>query len=441
MTLSDIMNQQHATMPIPPPSTFKKSKKPFRLVLDEPVLFVEDKPAMVRGEVIANMPHETHIQGPIELVFEAIQIYYPWEEIMGDRSLVNPIQTKLQVIELSLLPPNSQGVIPAGIHRFPFEFPIPPTLPPTISIENRLSIFYKLTATLKKAQQQPHYSNLVDWAKRSVSKRKLMDVSYLRLVRAIEGTPPAPAFILPSSSSTLSSSATSLLSAVSVSPSSPSSHPYQDLWSQYNGRLSIDEQHEQLVYSFGGRTADNLSKPLNDLTKEKGVRYKLNVDRTAIALGTSVGLEVILQPTQKKTKLKSVYLTIEESRHYKMKIPRQQNRDRSFETRECIEKKKMLLKWAYAYPIPIDEEIERNGCFKYPYDGLQMVGETKKNQTILGSAYSHQISHCKTLSQLDQPFSIQQLIHQGQPCSSPSYNVDHRMNNNHVYKKKITLHY
>lgn len=77
MILSDIMNQ---SQPQPQStSNFKKNKKPFRLVLDEPVLFIEDKPAMVRGEVIANLSHETHIQGPIEIVFEAIQIFYPWE--------------------------------------------------------------------------------------------------------------------------------------------------------------------------------------------------------------------------------------------------------------------------------------------------------------------------------------------------------------------------
>lgn len=54
------------------------TKKALRLVLDEPVLFVEDKPAMVRGEVIVHFSHDTTIQGPIELAFEAIQTFYPW---------------------------------------------------------------------------------------------------------------------------------------------------------------------------------------------------------------------------------------------------------------------------------------------------------------------------------------------------------------------------
>ncbi|CAO3633554.1 unnamed protein product [Cunninghamella echinulata] len=426
MILSDIMNQSQQQQPQSQSiSNFKKNKKPFRLVLDEPVLFIEDKPAMVRGEVIANMSHETHIQGPIEIVFEAIQIFYPWEEIMGDRSLINPIHTKLQVIELSLLPPNSQGIIPAGIHRFPFEFPIPPTLPPTISIQNRLSIFYKLTANLKKTQQQPQHShfNILDWAKQSVSKKKMTDVSYLRLVRAIEGTPAAPAFILPnpsssspSSSSSSSPSSTSSLSSLTesseslTSPSLPetpvieNNNSYQDLWSQYNNRLSIDEQHVQLVHSFGGRTADNLSKPLHELTKEKGVRYKLSVDRTAIALGTSVGLEVVLQPTQKKVKIRSIYMTIEESRKYQMKIPRQRHKGHPFETRSHTEAKKMLLKWAYAYPIPVDD------CGYCYTKGLKIVGETKKNKTILGDAYSHGVQHCHILRQLEQPPHIQQNL-------------------------------
>ncbi|KAI9299877.1 hypothetical protein BJ944DRAFT_244741 [Cunninghamella echinulata] len=445
MILSDIMNQ---SQPQPQPqstSNFKKNKKPFRLVLDEPVLFIEDKPAMVRGEVIANMSHETHIQGPIEIVFEAIQIFYPWEEIMGDRSLVNPIQTKLQVIELSLLPPNSQGIIPAGIHRFPFEFPIPPTLPPTISIQNRLSIFYKLTANLKKTQQQPQHShfNLLDWAKQSVSKKKMTDVSYLRLVRAIEGTPAAPAFILPTSSSP-SSSALSLSSLTESSeslssPSLPETPPiennnsYQDLWSQYNNRLSIDEQHVQLVHSFGGRTADNLSKPLHELTKEKGVRYKLSVDRTAIALGTSVGLEVVLQPTQKKVKIKSIYMTIEESRKYQMKIPRQRNKGHPFETRRHTEAKKMLLKWAYAYPIPVDD------CGYCYTKGLKIVGETKKNKTVLGDAYSHGIQHCHTLRQLEQPPHIQQKLRLPSSSPSSSYTSTTSSNNNNNSNRRSTV--
>lgn len=54
------------------------NKKSLRLVLDEPVLFVHDKPAMIRGEVIVHFLHDTPIQGPIELVFEAIQTFYPW---------------------------------------------------------------------------------------------------------------------------------------------------------------------------------------------------------------------------------------------------------------------------------------------------------------------------------------------------------------------------
>lgn len=60
------------------PQFSNTNKKPLRLVLDEPVLFVQDKPAMIRGEVIVHFCHDTPIQGPIELVFEAIQTFYPW---------------------------------------------------------------------------------------------------------------------------------------------------------------------------------------------------------------------------------------------------------------------------------------------------------------------------------------------------------------------------
>lgn len=330
---------------------------------------------------------------------------------MVNRALGGPIESKLQVIELSLLPPNSQGFIPAGIHRFPFEFPIPPTLPPTINIANRLAIYYRLTATLRKSSEG---TSFMDWARRSMGKKKLVDVSYLRLVRAIEAT---PAHALPPSPST--STASSTISAgsdshtVDVNRAGPTVEPLTDLWSQYNNRLSLDEQHDRLVHSMGGRTTDNFSRPMDTLTKEHGVRYRLSVDRTAIALGTSVGLEVVLQPTQVRTKVRSIYLMIEEKQTFKMKIPGHHSLSNApAETRKHTETQKMMLKWAYGYPIPPEEELamgygdqretQQEGCQVSP------LVDVKENVTQLGKLYSHDVRHCKSLQQLDQSYSGRQ---------------------------------
>ncbi|CAO3595007.1 unnamed protein product [Absidia cylindrospora] len=235
-----------------------------------------------------------------------------------------------------------------------------------------------------------------------IGKKKLSDVSHLRLVRAIEATPPRP--MTPPPSSTSSSSA-----SLSSSSESGVVTPYYDMWTQYNNRLSLDEQHDQLVHSMGGRTTDNYSRPLHALTKEHGVRYKLSVDRTAIALGTTVGLEVVLQPTQVRTTVRSIFLGIEEKRTYKMNIPGRHSvlSASPAETRKRSESNKTTLKWAHGYPIPPKDGISMNfGDFP----GIDAVGSTdsKKNITHLGQQYSHDISDCKTLRQLDQPFYRQQ---------------------------------
>ncbi|KAI8332569.1 hypothetical protein BC941DRAFT_455430 [Chlamydoabsidia padenii] len=374
------------------------SKKSLRLILDEPVLFVQDKPAMIRGEVVVQFCHDTTVQGPIELVFEAIQTFYPWTG--------GPIESKLQVIELSLLPPNSQGIIPAGVHRFPFEFPIPPTLPPTVNIANRLAIYYRLTATLRKSNEG---TTFVDWARRSMGKNKLVDVSYLRLVRAIEATPTHA--LTPSPTSSHSSGSYS--DTANDNNTTMTVTPFTDLWSQYNNRLSLDEQHDRLAYSMGGRTTDNFAQPLNTLTKEHGVRYRLSVDRTAIALGTSVGLEVVLQPTQVRTKVRSIYLMIEEKQTFKMKIPGHHSLSNApAETRKHTETQKMLLKWAYGFPIPPEDEmaLDNNAQVNQGPEDLKNTSTTQ-----LGQLYSHDIKHCKTLRQLDQPFvGRQQQLQQQQ---------------------------
>ncbi|ORX57566.1 hypothetical protein DM01DRAFT_1334171, partial [Hesseltinella vesiculosa] len=391
------------------PSSQFRSKKPLRLVLDEPVLYIEDNPAMVRGEVIVNVAHETTIQGPIQLLFEAIQIVYPWAEIMSDRAIGKPKESRLHVIELSLMPPNTKGIMPAGIHRFPFEFPIPPTLPPTITITNRLTIFYRLIATLHKSKEADSF---VGWARQTITKRKLVDISHLRLVRAINASASLPPSAPPSTAPSLSA-----LSLTSTSSSSSSTHTPFDLWAQYNNRFSLDEQHDQLVQQcLGGRVCDNFSRPLHMLTQEHGVRYRLAVDRTAIALGTSLGLELVLQPTQHVTKIRSVYVTLEETRKYNIAMPRKDGFESPHRHR-ANERNKTLLKWAYAYPV-IPYTIRDTSA----YDSLaDMTGtyDAKKNKTTLGDDYLHNVEECKLLSSLEQPFDQphRRLTHQPPPPS------------------------
>lgn len=60
-----------------------EKKDVFRLILDEPVSYLGNTTGtiIVRGEVIVNFPKDTAIQGPISLVFEGIQRYYPWRGI------------------------------------------------------------------------------------------------------------------------------------------------------------------------------------------------------------------------------------------------------------------------------------------------------------------------------------------------------------------------
>lgn len=64
-------------------SNFKNNhnkKEVIRVVLDEPRLYVEESlgSVMVRGEVIVDFAKDTHIQGPIELLFEGIQRFQTW---------------------------------------------------------------------------------------------------------------------------------------------------------------------------------------------------------------------------------------------------------------------------------------------------------------------------------------------------------------------------
>jgi hypothetical protein len=66
-----------------------KSNQPkrevLRVILDEPRLYIEESlgSVLVRGEVIVNFEKDTHIQGPIELLFEGIQRFITWPGIIN----------------------------------------------------------------------------------------------------------------------------------------------------------------------------------------------------------------------------------------------------------------------------------------------------------------------------------------------------------------------
>ncbi|KAI9254260.1 hypothetical protein BY458DRAFT_481034 [Sporodiniella umbellata] len=285
-------------------------KNEIRVVLDQPRLFVEESlgSVMVRGEVIVDFLKDTSIQGPIELVFEGIQRYHTWPEIMRHRPLGNPIETKLQVTELSLLPPNSQGMMPAGIQRFPFEFPIPASLPATVLIEGRIEIFYHVRATLRRSYaENPTWGHWVEKASR-VNKKKYTHQAPLRIVRPIQSY---------------------------LSP-----EPTEDV---FRTNIGLDEQYDQLASHLAGRT---MISPLLDHTY--GVRYQMSVDRTAIAMGTRVGIELMVEPTRADVTIKSVLLSLTEKRSYELEIP--ENHTWSVypaETRTYQESVRMVLKWAY----------------------------------------------------------------------------------------------
>ncbi|GAA5797072.1 hypothetical protein HPULCUR_002451 [Helicostylum pulchrum] len=379
-------------------SNFKSNhnkKEVIRVVLDEPRLYVEESlgSVMVRGEVIVDFSKDTHIQGPIELLFEGIQRFQTWPEIMRNSSLGSPIETKLQVIELSLLPPNSKGIMPAGVQRFPFEFPIPSTLPTTVYIPDRIEIFYQLSATIRRSSASDQIDgtnpvNWIDWARRNGSKKKYVACSPMRIVRAMESIVSNGLPINNSNRPHLSSSPlTPIISTLtpSVSTSITENSTTQSPWdrrdlSQYQGTL--DEQHDQLAFSLSGRTSGNLNQPINTLKNVEGIRYKLGIDRTAIALGTSIGIELMIEPTFTDAVVKCVVLQVSENRKYMMKVPADHSwTTLSPEIKFQKEGVKMILKWAYGYEVENDEGSMTTSKKKTIHDDSK-----------LGDKYVHQRS-------------------------------------------------
>jgi hypothetical protein len=108
--------------------------------------------------------------------------------ILETKPIGEEIETKLQAIELSLLPPNSNGIMPAGIQRFPFEFPIPANFPTSMAIKDRMEIFYQIRATLKKpAQITPDQrSSWLDRVRHTKTNKQLIASTSIRITRTLD---------------------------------------------------------------------------------------------------------------------------------------------------------------------------------------------------------------------------------------------------------------
>lgn len=325
-----------------------------------------------------------------------------------------PIKTNLHRIELSLLPPNGQGMMPPGVQRFPFEFPIPGYLPTTLSIPGRLDIGYTVTATLRRSPlggSDNHTSSWLDWT--SFSNKSTLTASVcLQVVRAIESIPSllGVGFLQQQQQQQelpvhFNQHASSASSSNNSSQNRMVLDRYFDLTRRgsvdnllmngdYNTSrpvsLSLDEQHDQLAYSMAGRSINNWNKPVKE--NEAGVRYELGIDRTAIAIGTSLGVHVHLEPQQQDIKIRSITARITETRDYTISVPSNNNSKGS--TKDCVckdtETLTMILKWAYGYPC---DDSPRNSsgsdCDNGASKGKMAIQAAKQAITALSGKYRH----------------------------------------------------
>lgn len=258
--------------------------------------------------------------------------------------------------------------MPSGVQRFPFEFPIPSTLPTSVYIPDRLEIFYRLTATLRRSSNNQeidsrNIKNWVDWGRLNISKKKYIATTPIRIIRAMESivSHGLPTENSHSSTSLLTPTVTQTESEDRVSNEEVSSGVMNSLnqlpWDRRglsDYQVTLDEQHDQLAFSLSGRTMSNLNKPVNMLEETLGVRYKIGVDRTAIAIGTSIGIELMIEPTFSNVIIKSVVLKVSENRKYKIEIPVQHENNSSLTEPEIIkynEGARMVMKWAIGYQI------------------------------------------------------------------------------------------
>lgn len=325
-----------------------------------------------------------------------------------------PIKTNLHRIELSLLPPNGQGIMPAGVQRFPFEFPIPGYLPTSLSIPERLEIGYTVTATLRrsplKSGSDNHGSSWLDWT--GFNKKSTLTASAsLQVVRAIESTPSLlgagsleqqqqqqqQELSVPTDEQLASSSGSSqhrmaldrFFDLTERESTTNSSVNHQDNTHRHVS-FSLDEQHDQLAYSMAGRYINNWSRPIRET--EGGVRYELGIDRTAIAFGTSLGVHVHLEPQQQGIKIRSITARIVESRDYTINVPSNDSSHSCTNDRVCKDSETltMILKWAYGYPC---EDSPRNSSSSDSDDsdgkGKMAMQSAKQAITSLSGKYRY----------------------------------------------------
>ncbi|OBZ90377.1 hypothetical protein A0J61_01573 [Choanephora cucurbitarum] len=345
------------------------NKRPevLKVVLDEPRIYVNDLlgSAMVRGEVITNFPKDIYIQGPIELVFEGIQRYHPWP----GEALGSTIETKLQVIELSLLPPNTKGIMPAGVQRFPFEFPIPASLPTTIFIQDRIEIFYQINAVIRRSSRsvskdQPldllNAAHWIDCVRHTALKKKYIATTTLRIVHSLDSVNHLPMIGNSDRQEEVNDQIT---------------NPFSWNSEQFDSHLrTFDEHYDHLASSFAGKIASNLDESPDALGSFQGIRYKIGVDRTAVAIGTSIGVEVMVEPTLYDAVVKSVYLTISESKKYVMKVPAKHTWDSNIpKTKRFTEGSNLILKWAHGFPLSTENNcmMQNRDDSKYIYNSIE----------------------------------------------------------------------
>ncbi|OBZ80229.1 hypothetical protein A0J61_11722, partial [Choanephora cucurbitarum] len=282
---------------------------------------------------------------------------------MKGSSVGSSIETKLQVIELSLIPPNTRGIMPGGVQRFPFEFPIPTSLPTSVEISDRLEIFYRLRATLQRSYSDQYDSTRsihpATWIERALPlKKKYTACSPIRIVRAMESIFSDSTFTNNTNTHSQDSSHEDQTELQSQTNSTnqmllPWNRRHLDHYSS-----SFDQQHDQLAFSLAGRTSTNFHRLLHDLSDVQGVRYKIGVDRTAVAIGTSIGVELMIEPTMADAVVKSIVVKITESRTYSMKVPAGHTRKTVVpETKDCSENFKMVLKWACGYQMSEEDRV------------------------------------------------------------------------------------
>ncbi|KAI8978930.1 hypothetical protein BDB01DRAFT_843995 [Pilobolus umbonatus] len=341
-----------------------------QVILDEPRLYIEESlgSVMIRGEVVVCFEKPTYIEGFIDLLFEGIQTYYPTKEEMKLKKLSSSIETKLQVVKLSLLPPNPEGLISPGFQRFPFEFPIPSSLPTSVEIPDRLIIQYQISAMIKCPRVEDASPRLLDWSNRNRgTKEEYVACRPMRIVRAMESIVSNGLINGGSeSSSTPSSSVYDVTLSDSLIPDTslgltPHTDQQESLpWNRRNldtYQRTFDEQHDLLAYSLAGRFVENFTH--TSLENVQGVRFKIGVDRTAIALGTSVGIELMIEPTFVDCVIRSASLNIEESRTYSIKVPASDKTSSAYRTIPSKEKVKMIIKWGHGYDMNGEESGEK----------------------------------------------------------------------------------